>query len=60
MLAEGTTFRCQTCQSEVEVLNAGIGGGTLVCCELEMKKSDDEFEKLWEHEAYDEMDDDWN
>lgn len=60
MLAEGTMFRCQSCKMEIEVVNTAKSGGPLVCCELEMKQVGDEFEKLFEQEAYDEMDFQWN
>ena len=60
MVIEGTKFRCQNCTTEVEIISVQNFGGPLVCCEVEMKKAGDEFEALWEAEAYDEMDSDWN
>lgn len=60
MIAEGTIFRCPNCQTEVEVLSAEKSGGPLVCCEVEMKEVRDEFEQLYEREAYDEMDFQWD
>ncbi len=60
MLIEGTAFRCQNCQTEIEVVSVSQVGGPLVCCETEMKRVDDEFDKLFEKEAYDEMDYQWD
>lgn len=60
LLTEGTSFRCQSCQTEVEVVNAAGTGGPLVCCEVEMKQVGNEFEQLWETEAYDAMDFQWD
>lgn len=61
MLAVGSTFRCQSCETEIGVVNTnGHPGGPLVCCEVEMQQIDDEFEKLYEKEAYDEMDFEWD
>lgn len=57
---EGATFRCSSCQTEIEVVTANQPGGPLVCCEVEMKSVDNEFDKLWEQEAYDVMDYEWN
>lgn len=60
MISEGNTYRCQSCQTEVEVLSSSQSGGPLVCCEVEMKAVGDEFEQLWEKEAYDVMDYQWD
>ena len=60
MVSEGTIFRCRNCQTEVEVINAQQFGGPLVCCELEMNAVKNEFDQLWEKEAYDEMDFQWD
>ncbi len=59
-IAQGTIYRCQNCQTEIEVLSTVEPGGPLVCCELEMKVVGDEYEKLFEKEAYDEMDYVWD
>lgn len=59
MIKTGNIYRCTSCQTEVEVLNAQMQGGPLVCCEIEMKESDD-YDKLFEKEAYDEADFEWN
>ena len=61
MLAVGTTYRCQNCHTEIEVINSQSSqSGPLVCCEVEMEPIGDEFEKLYEREAYDAMDFEWN
>lgn len=60
MVTVGTTFRCQNCKTEVEVISAHKPGGPLVCCETEMQAVGDEFEQVWENEAYDAEDFDWN
>ncbi len=60
MIASGTAYRCQTCQTEVEVVSSIGTGGPLVCCEVEMNRVDDEFDKLYEKEAYDESDFEWD
>lgn len=60
MISEGAIYRCQSCQTEVEVISASQAGGPFVCCEIEMKAVGDEFEKLWEREAYDVMDYQWD
>lgn len=60
MVKIGSTFQCQNCQTEVEVVAAQGDGGPLVCCESEMKAVGNEFEQIWENEAYDSEDFDWN
>lgn len=60
MLAEGTIFKCSSCQTEIEVLNGQNFGGPLVCCEIEMQAVKNEYEQLWENEAYDVMDYQWD
>lgn len=59
MVTQGTVFQCGSCRTEVEIINAEQFGGPLVCCEVEMKKADD-FDALYEREAYDEADFEWN
>ena len=59
MVSIGTIYRCQNCQTEVEVLNVQATGGPLVCCEIEMKEVDD-FDKIYEKEAFDDADFEWN
>lgn len=60
MLSVGTLYRCQSCGTEVEIINSQAGGGPLVCCEVEMNRLSDEFERMYEKEAYDASDWDWN
>lgn len=61
MISTGTIYRCENCKTEVEIISAAEQvGGPLVCCEIEMKKSQDDFDLLFEKEAYDEADFEWN
>lgn len=60
MIKEGASYRCQSCHTEVEIVNASRVGGPLVCCEVEMRTVSDEFEQLWEKEAYDPADYQWD
>lgn len=60
MIAQGSIYRCKSCQTEIEVLQTPRDGGPLVCCEVEMRPVGDEYEKLYESEAYDVMDWQWN
>ncbi len=60
MIAQGSTYRCRTCQTEIEVVQSQNNGGPLVCCEVEMQQVGDEFEQLYEREAYDVMDYQWD
>lgn len=60
MVVEGTIFRCRNCQTEIEVIAVQQFGGPLVCCEVEMKTVKNEFDALWEKEAYDAMDWQWD
>ncbi len=59
MIAEGTIYQCKNCNTEVEILAAGQPIGPLVCCETAMNKAKD-FDQLWEEEAYDISDLEWN
>jgi hypothetical protein len=61
MVSVGTAYKCDTCQTEVEVVRTnGMSAGPLVCCEATMQPVADEFDKLYQAEAYDAMDFDWN
>jgi hypothetical protein len=60
MVSVGTTFKCQNCKTEVEVISAHKAGGPLVCCETEMSPVGNEFEQIWENEAYDAEDFNWD
>ena len=60
MVSIGTIYRCPSCQTEVEVINVGLGSkSTLVCCE-ETMQSVETYDELYEKEAYDTMDFEWN
>jgi len=38
----GEIYKCNVCGNKVEVIEAG--GGTLVCCNKEMKKIEEEYQ----------------
>lgn len=62
MVTQGTVFQCTSCHTEVEIVTAAEQfGGPLVCCEIEMKQAEnDVFAALYEREAYDVADFEWN
>lgn len=61
MVSTGTAYRCSNCQTEVEVIHSnGNASGPLVCCETTMQPVADEFDKLYQQEAYDAMDFEWD
>lgn len=59
MVTTGTMFQCTNCSTEVEIVNAEKFGGPLVCCEIEMEKMKD-YDELYEQEAYDPTDFQWD
>lgn len=60
MMQTGQVYQCRGCRSQVEVLQTEQAGGPLVCCEMEMGQVGDEFAMLWEKEAYDAADFQWD